>query len=55
MKEDINFRRFLTRDKENIMIECQLLCLGFNINKLHNRIKYGEFRNIIYETKEKAA
>ena len=35
MKEDMGFRRFLTRGQVNISIEFLLLCFGFNINKLH--------------------
>jgi len=44
MKEDMDFRRFLTRGKENITVEYQLLCLGFNINKLHNKILSNKWR-----------
>jgi hypothetical protein len=35
MKEDMSFRRFLTRGQVNISTEFMLLCFGFNINKLH--------------------
>lgn len=38
LKEDYRFRRFLTRGKDNVKIEFTLLCFGYNINKLHNKI-----------------
>jgi len=37
MKEDMGFRRFLTRGHVNISTEFLLLCFGFNINKLHSK------------------
>ena len=37
MKQDLGFRRFLTRGQVNIGVEFMLLCLGFNINKLHSK------------------
>ena len=37
MKEDMGFRRFLTRGQVNISTEFMLLCFGFNINKLHSK------------------
>jgi transposase len=39
IKQDYGFRRFLRRGKENVMTEMILLCLGYNINKLHNKIQ----------------
>jgi hypothetical protein len=37
MKEDMGFRRFLTRGRMNISTEFMLLCFGFNVNKLHSK------------------
>lgn len=37
MKEDMGFRRFLTRGEMNISTEFMLLSFGFNINKLHSK------------------
>ena len=37
LKQDYEFRRFLTRGNENVKIEMLLLCFAFNINKLHNK------------------
>ena len=48
MKEDMDFRRFLMRGKENIMVEFHLLCLGFNINKFHNKAKNGLRGQLLY-------
>lgn len=39
VKQDLNFKRFLTRGKENVRTEYLLLALGFDINKLHHRIQ----------------
>ena len=55
MKEDMNFRRFLTRGKENILVEYQLLCLAFNINKLHNKIISGKCGQLLYKVEQPAA
>lgn len=38
LKEDYGFRKFFTRGKNNVKVEFMLLCLGFNINKLHKKI-----------------
>lgn len=39
LKEDCGFKRFLTRGKINVKTEFTLLCFGYNINKLHNKIQ----------------
>ena len=54
MKEDMDFRRFLTRGKENITVEYQLLCLGFNINKLHNKILSNKCGQLLYKVPQAA-
>ena len=54
MKEDMEFRRFLTRGKENIIVEYQLLCLGFNINKLHNKILSNKCGQLLYKVPQAA-
>ena len=41
MKEDLGFRRFLTRGQVNISTEFMLLCFGFNINKLYSKTMNG--------------
>ena len=39
IKENHNFRRFLTRDKKNVKVGFTLLALPYNLNKLHNKIQ----------------
>jgi hypothetical protein len=39
LKEDYLFRRFLTRGQKNVKLEFLLLCFGYNVNKLHNKIQ----------------
>ena len=39
LKQDRQFTRFLTRGNENVKTELLLLCLGYNINKLHSKIQ----------------
>jgi len=39
LKEDRQFDRFLTRGKKNVKTEILLLCFGYNVNKLHNKIQ----------------
>lgn len=41
IKEDMNFRRFLTRGKQNVTVEWNLLSIAHNIMKLHYRIQNG--------------
>lgn len=38
LKEDHGFR-FLTRGKKNVKTELTLLCFGYNVTKLHNKIQ----------------
>ncbi len=39
LKQDYGFRRFMRRGKKNVNTEMLLLCFGYNINKLHNKIQ----------------
>lgn len=39
LKNDYGFNRFLTRGKTCVKTEFLLLCLGYNINKLHSKIQ----------------
>lgn len=57
MKEDLGFRRFLTRGQVNISTEFMLLCFGFNINKLYSKTMNGKLGFKLYkeELLEKAA
>jgi len=39
IKQDMGFRRFLTRGKSNVLTESILLALGHNMKKLHRKIQ----------------
>lgn len=41
IKEDLNFRRFLTRGNSNVMAEWYLISMAYNILKLHHKIQTG--------------
>lgn len=49
LKYDRHFKRFLTRGKHNISIELYLLCLSFNINKLHTKSQSNRLQNHLFE------
>lgn len=51
LKEDYGFRRFYTKGKKNVKIEFMLLCLGYNIKKLHNRIQNDRCGISLHEVK----
>lgn len=54
VKEDMNFRRYLYRGKENVLAQSILLALGRNINKLHHKIQAGRTGSHLFELKESA-
>jgi transposase len=39
LKNDYKFNRFLTPGKNNVQNEFILLCFGYNINKIHSKIR----------------
>lgn len=41
LKQDMGFRRFLLRGSVKVQTEFLLLCMGYNLNKLHNKIQNG--------------
>ena len=41
IKEDLNFRRFLTRGNANVTVEWYLVSMACNILKLHHKIQTG--------------
>lgn len=51
LKQDMGFRRFLTRGKRNIQTELYLIGLAYNINKLHNKIQNQRCGKHLYEVK----
>ena len=51
LKYDYGFRRFLTCGKINVKTEFLLLCMGYNINKLHAKIQNDRLRSHLFELK----
>jgi len=49
IKHDRHFRRFLTRGKHNISIELYLMCLAFNLNKLHAKLQANRCQTHLFE------
>lgn len=41
LKQDMQFRRYLSKGKANVLAESTLLAMARNINKLHNKIQNG--------------
>ena len=48
IKENHNFRRFLTRGKKNVKVEFTLLALAYNLNKLHHKIQQNRLGVTFY-------
>lgn len=42
IKQDMQFRRYLTKGTANVLAESTLLAIARNINKLHNKIQNGK-------------
>ena len=42
LKQDMQFRRYLSKGKVNVLAESTLLAMARNINKLHNKIQTGK-------------
>lgn len=51
VKQDMGFRRFLCKRKQNILAECILLGIAHNVNKLHNKIQNGRCGSYIHPLK----
>jgi transposase len=54
LKEDMGFRRFLCRGKQNVLAESILLAMAHNINKLHNKIQSERTGTHLFQIKESA-
>lgn len=52
LKNDYQFHRFLTRGKNSVKTEFILLCLGYNINKLHGKIQKERIGMSLHPLKE---
>ena len=51
IKEDMNFRRYLYRGKENALAQSILLAIAYDINKLHYKIQGGRTGQHLTELK----
>lgn len=51
LKQNYGFRRFLSKGKTNVKTEFTLLCLGYNLNKLHRNIQTGKIGTILHAIK----
>ena len=51
LKNDYEFQRFLLRGKTKVKLEILLLCMGYNINKLHAKIQGERLRNHFFQIK----
>ena len=49
LKQDMGFRRFLTRGKKNVFTEMLLLAIGYNLNKWHNKKKNNRNGSQLFE------
>jgi hypothetical protein len=54
LKQDMGFRRFLCKGKQNVLAESILLAMAHNINKLHNKIQSDRTKTHLYKLKETA-
>ena len=51
VKEDMEFRRFLTRGTQNVLAESILLAMGHNLNKLHHKIQNNCLASYLHKVK----
>ena len=51
LKNDYEFQRFLLRGKTKVKLEILLLCLGYNINKLHAKIQNERLGSYLFPLK----
>lgn len=54
LKNDYGFQRLLLRGKTKIKLEILLLCMGYNLNKLHAKIQNERTGNHLFPIKETA-
>ncbi|WP_163192402.1 transposase, partial [Clostridium thermarum] len=52
VKQDMGFRRFLCKGRQNVLAESILLAMAYNINKLHNKIQSGRTGIHLFELKK---
>ena len=51
LKNDYEFQRFLLRGGNKVKLEILLLCMGYNLNKLHAKIQNNRTGTHLYEVK----
>jgi len=51
IKQDMMFRRYLSRGTANVLAESTLLAMARNINKLHNKIQKGKLGTHLFPVK----
>ena len=54
LKNDYEFQRFLFRGKTKVKLEILLLCMGYNLNKLHAKIQNERTGSHLFPVKETA-
>ena len=54
IKQDMGFRRFLSRGAENVLTESILLAIGHNMNKLHRKIQNNRLGTHLHPVKKSA-
>ena len=54
LKNDYEFQRFLLRGKTKVKLEILLLCMGYNLNKLHAKIQNERTGSHLFSVKETA-
>lgn len=52
LKNDYEFQRFLLRGKTKVKLEILLLCMGYNLNKLHAKIQNERTESHLFPVKE---
>ena len=51
LKNDYDFQRFLLRGKTKVKLEILLLCMGYNLNKLHAKIQSERQKTYFHRVK----
>ena len=52
LKQDMQFRRYLSKETTNVLAESTLLAMARNINELHNKIQNGRTGTHLFPLKE---
>ena len=54
LKNDYEFQRFLLRGKAKVKLELLMLSMGYNINKLHEKIQHERTESYLFWVKKTA-